>query len=91
MSTEPGSNRLEHHAHPTTNRQACAHTLDQSHRLFPAYLEASSHPQAQWRATLGRATWSGRLTALYPGAANNTELIPFAEPDACVVHLAPAP
>ena len=38
----------------------------------------SSHPQAQWRATLGRATWSGKLTALYPGATNNTELIPFA-------------
>ncbi len=37
----------------------------------------SSHPQAQWKATLGRATWSGKLTALYPGATNNTELIPF--------------
>ena len=37
----------------------------------------SSHPQAQWRATLGHATWSGKLTALYPGATNNTELIPF--------------
>ena len=37
----------------------------------------SSHPQAQWKATLGRATWSGKLTALYPGANNNAELIPF--------------
>ncbi len=35
----------------------------------------SSPPQAQWKATLGRATWSGRLTALYPGAADDTELV----------------
>ena len=37
----------------------------------------SSHPQAQWKATLGHATWSGKLTALYPSATNDAELIPF--------------
>jgi hypothetical protein len=27
--------------------------------------------------TTGASTWSGSLTALYPGASNNTEFIPF--------------
>ncbi len=30
-----------------------------------------------WGVTTGASTWSGSLTALYPGAANNTEFIPF--------------
>ena len=30
-----------------------------------------------WGVTTGTPTWSGSLTALYPGATNNTELIPF--------------
>ena len=30
-----------------------------------------------WGITTGTPTWSGSLTALYPGATNNTELIPF--------------
>jgi hypothetical protein len=30
-----------------------------------------------WGVTTGTPTWSGTLTALYPGATNNTELIPF--------------
>jgi hypothetical protein len=29
---------------------------------------------AQWKTTLGAAVWSGKLKALYPGAANDTEL-----------------
>lgn len=33
----------------------------------------SSTPQAQWASTLGPAAWSGQLTALYPGAAADTE------------------
>jgi hypothetical protein len=32
---------------------------------------------SQWKTVLGPATWSGRLTALYPGTAKDTELIPF--------------
>lgn len=30
-----------------------------------------------WGVTSGASTWSGSLTALYPGASNNTEFIPF--------------
>jgi hypothetical protein len=30
-----------------------------------------------WGVTTGASTWSGGLTALYPGAANNTEFVPF--------------
>jgi hypothetical protein len=30
-----------------------------------------------WGVTTGASTWSGSLTALYPGATNNTEFIPF--------------
>ncbi len=30
-----------------------------------------------WAVATGTPTWSGTLTALYPGATNNTELIPF--------------
>jgi hypothetical protein len=30
-----------------------------------------------WVVTSGASTWSGSLTALYPGATNNTEFIPF--------------
>ncbi|HTT30706.1 MAG TPA: hypothetical protein VMG37_19985 [Solirubrobacteraceae bacterium] len=30
-----------------------------------------------WVFTLGTPTWSGSLAALYPGAANDTEFIPF--------------
>ena len=30
-----------------------------------------------WGVATGTPTWSGSLTALYPGASNNTELIPF--------------
>jgi len=34
----------------------------------------SSPPPSQWTTTLGPASWSGKLTALYPGAAGDTEL-----------------
>jgi hypothetical protein len=37
----------------------------------------SSQPQTQWKATLGPPTWSGKLTALYPGARGDTELFGF--------------
>jgi hypothetical protein len=30
-----------------------------------------------WGVTTGTPTWSGSLTALYPGAVNDTQLIPF--------------
>jgi hypothetical protein len=30
-----------------------------------------------WAVTSGSATWSGSLTALYPGASSDTELLPF--------------
>lgn len=30
-----------------------------------------------WGVTSGASTWSGSLTALYPGASNNTEFVPF--------------
>jgi len=30
-----------------------------------------------WTVAAGTPTWSGTLTALYPGATNDTELIPF--------------
>lgn len=30
-----------------------------------------------WGVTSGSSTWSGSLTALYPGATNNTEFVPF--------------
>ena len=33
----------------------------------------SSQSQTQWKAALGRATWSGKLTALYPGARDDAE------------------
>ncbi len=35
----------------------------------------SSRPQLQWKASVGPATWSGKLTALYPGASRDTELV----------------
>ena len=35
--------------------------------------QGSSSPQAQWKITLGPATWSGKLHALYPGAPNDAE------------------
>jgi hypothetical protein len=31
----------------------------------------------QWGITTGTPTWSGSLTALYPGAASDTEYVPF--------------
>lgn len=34
----------------------------------------SSQPQAKWKVALGPATWSGKLTALYPGAPADTEV-----------------
>ena len=37
----------------------------------------SSPPQVQWKTSLGPATWSGNLTALYPGASHDTELLPI--------------
>ena len=30
-----------------------------------------------WGVATGASTWSGSLTALYPGATNNTEFVPF--------------
>lgn len=33
---------------------------------------------AQWRTSLGQPTWSGPLTAFYPGVAHDSEYIPFA-------------
>jgi hypothetical protein len=30
-----------------------------------------------WGVTTGTPSWSGSLTALYPGASNNTEFLPF--------------
>jgi len=30
-----------------------------------------------WGVTTGTPTWSGSLTALYPGATNNTQFLPF--------------
>ncbi|HTX10719.1 MAG TPA: hypothetical protein VME22_18990 [Solirubrobacteraceae bacterium] len=30
-----------------------------------------------WAVTTGTPTWSGTLTSLYPGATNDTELLPF--------------
>ncbi len=35
----------------------------------------SSPPQVQWKASVGPTTWSGKLTALYPGASRDTELV----------------
>ncbi len=32
----------------------------------------SSRPQIQWKTSLGPATWSGKVTALYPGASHDT-------------------
>ncbi len=32
---------------------------------------------AQWGVSMGTPSWSGTLTALYPGATNDTELLPF--------------
>ena len=36
----------------------------------------SSPARPQWRTSLGPATWSGRLTALYPGAQGDAEVFP---------------
>lgn len=36
-----------------------------------------SRPQIQWKTSLGPATWSGKLTALYPGASHDTERRPI--------------
>jgi len=38
---------------------------------------ATDPASPQWQASLGSATWSGGLNALYPGAANDTEVVPF--------------
>jgi hypothetical protein len=35
----------------------------------------SSRTQIQWKASIGPATWSGKLTALYPGASHDTERV----------------
>ena len=35
---------------------------------------ATPSSAAQWRTSLGPARWTGRLTALYPGAADDTEV-----------------
>ena len=35
-----------------------------------------SPARPQWRTSLGPATWSGRLTALYPGAQGDAEVFP---------------
>jgi hypothetical protein len=35
----------------------------------------SSPAPARWKTTLGPVTWSGQPTALYPGAAGDTELV----------------
>jgi hypothetical protein len=32
---------------------------------------------SQWGVSTGSPTWSGALTALYPGATNDTEYLPF--------------
>ena len=37
----------------------------------------SSAAPPRWKIKLGSAAWSGRLTALYPGMSNDTELFPF--------------
>jgi hypothetical protein len=37
----------------------------------------SSASPSRWKIKLGTAIWSGRLTALYPGMANDTELFRF--------------
>jgi hypothetical protein len=37
----------------------------------------SSPASPKWKIRLGSAGWSGRLTALYPGAANDTEVFRF--------------
>lgn len=34
----------------------------------------SSQSPAQWKVRLGPASWSGKLTALYPGARDDTEV-----------------
>jgi hypothetical protein len=34
---------------------------------------SSSAPPPKWTTSLGRGTWSGKLTALYPGVPNDTE------------------
>jgi hypothetical protein len=31
----------------------------------------------QWGVSMGTSTWSGSTTALYPGASNDTEYLPF--------------
>lgn len=36
---------------------------------------------AQWRVRLGTATWSGKVLALYPGVANDTEVFSFTVTD----------
>jgi hypothetical protein len=37
----------------------------------------SSAASPRWKIRLGSATWSGRLTMLYPGVANDIERFPF--------------
>jgi hypothetical protein len=37
----------------------------------------SSTTAPNWRLKLGPATWSGRVTGLYPGVANDNEVFPF--------------
>jgi len=37
----------------------------------------SARTPAQWRVKLGTATWSGRLPALYPGLAKDSEVFSF--------------
>jgi hypothetical protein len=37
----------------------------------------SAPSPAGWRMALGRPAWSGRLTALFPGARNDAELLSF--------------
>lgn len=40
-------------------------------------LGGHANPAPQWKPRLGTATWSGRLAALYPGVANDTEIFPL--------------
>jgi len=37
----------------------------------------STPTPAKWKLRLGPASWSGKLTGLYPGLANDTEIFPF--------------
>jgi hypothetical protein len=42
----------------------------------------STPAPAQWRTRVGSVSWSGRLSALYPGAPADTELLHFKVTDA---------